>query len=161
MDTTPRWIPLFFGAMMFLMGALILGALLGMVPTDGGEFLAPPLIIAALGLCLVLAGISLWIPTGWPVFIRTFFLVTALAAMATVCNWTAFAPGVVYHVSTSGGPITIETSSPVGGRIVFGLAAILVNVFLLSMFIGWVQTFFPSRSRKPPDGSASGERSGE
>jgi hypothetical protein len=38
---TPRWIPLFIGSIMMLMAALILGAVVGLVPTGAGQFLAP------------------------------------------------------------------------------------------------------------------------
>ena len=96
MEDTPRWIPVFFGSAMLLMGAIILGALLGFVPTGDGQFLVPSTIIIALSLCLILGGLLLWIPQHWPALIRATLFIAAIAAMVTVCNWTAFAPNVVY-----------------------------------------------------------------
>lgn len=139
MDDTPRWIPVFFGGAMFLMGALILGAMFGLVPTGDGQFLAPDLVIAALGLSLTFGGFLLWIPHRWPPLIRTALFLVALACLATVCNWTAFAPNVVYDTSTSIGPVTFSGDGNVGGRIVFGLAAIVVDVIILSALVGWIR----------------------
>jgi hypothetical protein len=139
MESTPRWIPIFFGSVMVMMGGLILGAQLGFVPTGDGEWLAPPTIIVSLSLSLILGGFLLWIPQNWPVVIRTAFLLATIAAVVTVCNWTAFAPGVVYYSSTSIGPVTFEGESSIGGRIVFIVAALAVDIFVLSMLIGWFQ----------------------
>src|SRR4030042_5805722 len=101
MNDTPAWIPVLFGCVMLLMGALILGALFGIIPTDGGQFLAPSPVILALGLSLILGGFLFWIPRTVPSLVRTFLFLIALALVGVVCNWTAFAPDVVYTSSTS------------------------------------------------------------
>jgi cytochrome c oxidase assembly factor CtaG len=151
MNETPRSIPLLFGSVMFLMGSIILGALLGIVPTDGGRFTAPPTVIAALGLCLLFGAFMLWLPRQAPVLIRTVLLIMALDLLAVVCNWTAFAPDVVYYSSTSIGPVTITGEDQVGGRIVFGFAAVVVDVSILSMLIGWVHSSMLSKQSRRAD----------
>lgn len=142
MEDTPRWIPILFGSVALLMGALILGALFGIVPTDGGRFMAPPIVILALGLGMLLGGLMLWIPQKWPASIKTLLLTGVLVSMSVVCNWTAFAPGVVYQSSTSFGPVTIEGESSIGGRIAFGVAAAIVDLVVLSILIGWVRALW-------------------
>ena len=140
MNSTSRWIPLLFGSVMLLMAALILGALCGIVPTDGGRFLAPPLIIAAIGVCLLCGGLALWIPAKTPAIVRSGLFLVALASMATACNWTAFAPDVLYYSSTSIGPLQFTGEDQVGGRIVFGLAAVAVDGLILYLIIAWARS---------------------
>lgn len=149
MDGTPKWIPVLFGSVMLLMGALILGALFGIVPTDEeGRFLAPPLIIASLGLGLVLGGLLLWIPYRTPPSIRTFLFLVVFALVAVVCNWTAFAPGVVYYSSTSIGPVEFSGQAGIEGRIVFGIVAVIVNLVFLSTLIGWLKNYLSRRLKE-------------
>lgn len=126
-------------------------------PTGDGEFLAPPIIIAALSLCLILGGLVLWLPHHWPPLIRTTIFLAALASLVTVCNWTAFAPDVVYESSTSIGPVTFHSDSGIEGRIAFGVAAIAVDVFVLSALVGWarqVRKRVRIRRRRPHDSAA-------
>lgn len=142
MNSTPRWIPFLFGGVMLLMGALILGAFLGIVPTNGGQFFAPPLIILALGVGMVLGGFLLWIPQQAPAWMRASLFVLLLALVAVVCNWTAFAPDVVYSSTTSIGPVSFSGEAPLGGRIVFGIAALVVDAFILFAIISWARSGF-------------------
>jgi len=139
MDEPPRWIPVLFGGSAFLMGVLILGAFLGVVPTDGGRFFAPPAVIIALGSGLVLFAALLWIPPKTPALVKSGLVLLALALTAIVCNWTAFAPEVVYSSSTSIGPFAFLGSDQLGGRIVFGLAALIVDGVILAVLVGWVR----------------------
>jgi hypothetical protein len=140
MNTTPRWIPLFFGSVMILMAALILGALFGIVPTDGGQFFAPRLVIICLGTCLLAGGLILWIPEQSPVIFRSGLIFLALASLVIVCNWTAFAPDVIYSSSTSIGPFQFSSNDQVGGRIAFAIAAIVVNLFVLYVLVNWMRS---------------------
>jgi hypothetical protein len=144
MDSTPRWIPLFFGGVMIFMAALILGAVFGVVPTDGGQFLAPQIVIVSIGLCLLCAGLAMWVPPRAPALFRSGLMIISLVSLAAVCNWTAFAPEVVYSSSTSFGAYQFSGEDQIGGRIVFAVAAILVDVFILSAIAGWAR----SRIRK-------------
>jgi hypothetical protein len=132
----PKWIPVLFGSVMLLMGLLILGALFGIIPTEeGGQFLAPPLVIASLGLGLVLGGILIWVPYRTPPMVRSILFLVALALVAVVCNWTAFAPNVAYYSSTSIGPVSITEEGGIGGRIAFGIAALVVDIVFISVLV--------------------------
>lgn len=143
MDETPAWIPILFGSVMIGMGGMILGAYLGIVPVDeGGRFLAPPAVILSLGSGLVLGGLLLWIPRSIPIRLRSLLFLAALALAAVVCNWTAFAPGMAYTSTTSIGLFRISGESNLGGRIAFGVAALIVDAFFLSELAGWVRGLF-------------------
>jgi hypothetical protein len=142
MNSTPAWIPYLFGSVIILMAALILGAVIGIVPTEGGQFLAPPIVVISIGVCLLSGGLAMWIPQQTPALIKSVLLIISLATLALVCNWTAFAPGVVYHSSTSIGFFEFSGESQFGSRIAFGLAAILVDIFILSILSGWVRSLF-------------------
>jgi len=139
MSSTPRWIPIFFGTVMILMAMIILGALIGLIPAEG-QFLAPPFIIASIGICLFCGGIALWTPQKTPPLIKTFIFLIGVLSLATVCNWTAFAPQVTYSSSTTIGAIQSGGEDQVGGRLVFGAAAIFVDLFILSAVIGWIRS---------------------
>ena len=141
MDRAPKWIPILFGSVMILMGVLILGALIGIVPTDEtGQILAPPLVIVSLSLSLVLGGVLLFIPKQSPVAVRSFLFLLALALVTVVCNWTAFASNIVYSSSTSVGPVQISGQDGILARIAFGMAALVVDLFFIATLIAWLRT---------------------
>ncbi|HEY5159145.1 MAG TPA: hypothetical protein VII93_14380 [Anaerolineales bacterium] len=144
MNSTPRWIPILFGGVLILMAAIILGAFFGIVPTEGGQFLAPPVVVISLGLCLLFGGLAMWVPEQAPAILRSGILIIALASLAAVCNWTAFAPGVVFSSSIAIGPFQFNGVDQVGGRIAFTLAAIAVDLIILFAISGWIR----SRSRR-------------
>ncbi len=142
MNSTPRWIPILFGCVMILMALIILGAVYGYIPAEG-EFKAPKVIILSISICLFAAGLAILTPQSAPAIMRTTLGFVAFATLAAVCNWTAFAPEVTYTSSSSIGPFQFEGEDPIGGRIVFGLAAIAVDIFIIAALIGWLR----SRSR--------------
>ena len=139
MDDTPRWIPMFFGLAAIGMGVLILGALWGWVPTDGGQFLAPTPVILSLGLGLILFGVLLAIPVHLAGFIRGALFLLVMILAAVVCNWTAFAPEVLYTSTTTLGSSTTTAEDPIGGRIVFTIAALVVDGILIASLVGWIK----------------------
>jgi hypothetical protein len=155
MTPVPRWITLLIGSVMMLMAALILGAVFGLVPTGTGQFLAPPVIIVSLGLCFVSGGLLLWLPHQAPVFLRGGLFTLGLLFLAITCNWTAFAPGVAYYSSSSVGPLEFSGEDQVGGRIVFGLTAIAVNLLILDVVVGWARGRL--RKERLPHGADSSQ----
>jgi cytochrome c oxidase assembly factor CtaG len=125
---------------MLLMGGIIVGALVGIVPVGAeGKFLAPPAIIVSLGFGLVLGGLLFWVRDQSSALLRTCLFLAALALMAVVCNWTAFAPNVVYESSTSIGPVSITDKSDVGARIAFGIVALILDAAFVSTLISWLR----------------------
>ena len=137
-SSTPRWIPIFIGSVMIFMASIVLGALIGVIPAEG-EFLAPPLVIASIGICLLFGGITFLIPERTSPILKSGVFLVALFSLALVCNWTAFAPDVAYSSTTTIGPIQIRGDDQLGGRIVFGVAAVIVDIFILAMVVGWIR----------------------
>ncbi len=126
----PLWARALLGLVPLTMGVLIIGALVGLVPTDDGAFFAPPWVIGALAAGLILFAGMMWMPGGSRAWMRAFLGLAVLLLVAVVCNWTAFAPGVRYWSETSIGPVGTSGEDPIGGRIVFGLAALVVDAIL-------------------------------
>jgi len=130
-DGVSPWTRALFGLVPILMGLVILGALAGVVPTDGGTFNAPAWVILALGAGLMLFGLMLWTPSSAPKLVRSGMALLVMLLVATVCNWTAFAPGVRYTSDLTIGGWTTSGEDPVGGRIVFGLVALAIDGVLV------------------------------
>jgi hypothetical protein len=137
--STPVWIRVLFGAVPILMGVVILGAQAGVVPTDGGRFLAPPWVILSLGAGLIVFGLGLWMPAATPPRLKSAIFLCLLLLLAAVCNWTAFAPGIVYTSETTIGGWTTSAEDPIGGRIVFGAVALAVDALLAFTVIDLVR----------------------
>ncbi len=134
-DGLSPWIKFLLGLIPLSMGAIILGALVGFVPTGDGQFLAPAWVIASIGAGLVLFAVTVWIPSSSPRVVRSVLGLLLLVLVAVVCNWTAFATGVRYTGEFSLGPISQSSEDPVGGRIVFGVVAIAIDLlFAYSIF---------------------------
>lgn len=130
-DPPPPVVRALFGGAALLMGALILGAAAGLVPADPAGWLAPMAVVYALGAGLWLFAAMLWLPRGAPMRLRSALAAALLLLVAVVCNWSAFAPDVQYTVTTESGGREEARPAPVGGRIVFGAAALTVNALLL------------------------------
>jgi hypothetical protein len=129
-DNVSPWTQALFGVVPIVMGLVILGALAGTVPTDGGTFFAPPWVIVALGTGLILFGLMLWLPRSTPSLLRNGVAMLVVVLVAGVCNWTAFTPGVRYTSEVTLGGWTTSGEDPVGGRIVFGLVALVIDAVL-------------------------------
>jgi len=130
-EEQPLWARIIFSLVPLMMGLLILGAWFGIVPTDGGSFHAPPGVIFALAGGLILFAFLVWIPSEAPKGLRIALPAILLVAVAVVCNWTAFAPGIRYTSEVTIGPWSSSGEDQVGGRIVFGLAALAIDAVLL------------------------------
>ncbi len=130
------------GAFMFVMAALILGSLLGIVPTEQGAYFAPRPVIWALGFGFLLGAVLLWIPSSWSASLRGLLFLSVMIMVAVVCNWSAFAPDVRYTSTTNIGPLVTTGEDPLGGRIVFGAAALLVDGIVIYALVGWIRGRF-------------------
>lgn len=141
---TPKWVPVFLGFFTFGMGTLILGTVLGLLPTEEGAYFASKFIVAAIGFGLILSAILFWIPMTAPSLIKSALFFLVLFLVAIVCNWSAFAPNVHYWSNTSIGPISMGGEDQIGGRIVFGIVALIIDAFLVDALIAQIR----KRNRK-------------
>ncbi|HEX9795593.1 MAG TPA: hypothetical protein VGA52_01255 [Anaerolineales bacterium] len=127
------------------MGAAVLGALVGVATTDGGLLLAPPLEVAALGLGLLLAGAYVGVSQNTPVALRTTLAGLSIILMLVVCNWSGFVPDVSYKLTASVGPSAWQWNDIVGGRIVFGAAAVVLDLIVVAGLLSWTVGRFQRR----------------
>jgi hypothetical protein len=133
------------GLGLVLMGATVLGALVGAVPTDGSLLLAPPLVVAALGPGLMLAGACIWVPQKSPAALRTTLAGLSIILMLVVCNWSGFAPDVSYGLTTSLGPLRWQGGDPIGGQLVFGVLAVVFDLIVVAGLLSWTVGRFQRR----------------
>ncbi len=126
---------LLIGMACLLMAALIAGAQFGMLPAEEDAFFAPPPVITALWIGLLAGAVLFLLPQGSPAALKAGLGFLVLCLVAIVCNWSAFAPEVTYTSSTTVsafiGGFTTTREDPVGGRIVFGLVAVVVDLILI------------------------------
>lgn len=140
----------FWGAVMFGLGALIMLAAAGVLPSKGGD--APPWVVACAAATFVFAGGLLVLrsfmggnmndnelPRGVPLALRAIYYIAGLgivAALATVGTWIAFGPGErAFSVSIpflGSGP-----GNPWVGRAAFGIGAVLTWLFFLVAAVAW------------------------
>jgi len=126
----PLWARAIFSLVPLLMGLVILGAWAGIVPTEGGSFHAPAVVIIALGAGLILFSLMVWIPSATPAALRSGLFAILLLLVAVVCNWTAFSPGIRYTSEVTIGGWSKSGEDPVGGRIAFGVVALVIDAVL-------------------------------
>jgi hypothetical protein len=130
-------IPLVFGGFTLLMGALVLGAAVGIVPADPRGFNVPRWVIAAIGSGLGVFGLMIIIPAGAPAWAKSGLAIIFLGLLALVLNYTAFfAPTRIFSSSTSIGPITTYSEGDLGARLICGGIAVLLDAFILWTLIG-------------------------
>jgi hypothetical protein len=119
------------GLAALLMSCLIAGAQSGVIPAEPDAFFAPMPVITAIWVGLLLGTLLVWLPERSPPVLRAAVAFVVLCLVAVVCNWSAFAPGVTYTRTTSFGGFETTHVDPIGGRFVFGVAAIVVDLILL------------------------------
>ena len=133
------------GALVSLTGLMILFIALDIIPTDPATFHAPHWVVGAAGLAFFLAGIAVITAppagtpeaaaagsrfTSWSTFALGLGIVGSLAAVA---NWIAFGPGPRRFQGGISIPF-VAVSGPTSewvGRAIFGVGAVLTDLFLL------------------------------
>jgi hypothetical protein len=140
----------FWGVFTIALGALILLAVAGVLPSKGGD--APPWVVACAASVFVLAGVLLVLrsfmggdmsdsemPRGTPLWLRATYYALGLgvvAALASVGTWVAFGPGErAFSVSISF--LGTGPNNEWIGRAAFGLGAILTWLFFIAAAVAW------------------------
>ena len=133
-------------AVCLLAGAAVVALATGIIPSDEAKFNAPHWVVGACGGVFMLAGIMILVP---PAMLRVqyFFGAVLLSMFASVFGWIAFGPGErEFSGSMSVGVIT-STAQPSAssGRIVFGIAAVLIGLVAAYAWVRWLRTMFGAR----------------
>jgi hypothetical protein len=80
-------------------------------------------------------------PLGERLFLGTFGAV-ALIALASIFNWIAFDPGPRHFTSTlslAGSPVQRESTGETGGRVIFGVIALLLDLLVIVVAVRWMR----------------------
>lgn len=139
------------GLVFMAIGLVILLLASGIVPGAPPRLEAPPWVVACAGLAFVLCGGTIMIgyavaggagpdgdlPPGTPLSIRIAQYTLGLGfvgSLAAITSWIAFGPGPRTFTATGpflGGGATSEAT----GRVVFGIGAVLIYVFLAALVV--------------------------
>ena len=140
----------FWGLFVIALGATIMLAVAGVLPSKGGD--APAWIVACAAAVFVLAGGLLLlrsfmggdmngsdVPGGAPFVLRAVYYLAGLsiiAALATVGTWVAFGPGE-RAFSMSVPFLGSGAANPWVGRAAFGIGAVLTWLFFVVAAVAW------------------------
>ena len=126
-----------------LAGAVLVALAAGIIPADEKMFNAPRWVVGACGLLLFFAGFLVIVPPEMP-RMKNFLGGMLLTTFAAVPGWIAFGPGQrAFGGSFSFGEI-ISASHPgeTTGRIVFGIAAVVLGCFAAYAWWRWLRSLF-------------------
>ncbi|MFC1997517.1 hypothetical protein ACFLXI_07940 [Chloroflexota bacterium] len=146
---------LVFGSLFICMGASIFLISVDVIHMPEENFNAPRWVVAAVGAAFSLAGVMVTLNGlkdglgDYSIFkwiYNTIFLMFMIL-FAAPFNWVAFGPGVrSFSNSTSSNSITVgfvsviqKSGSEIGGRLAFGLGAVLMNIFIVYILIRIIQ----------------------
>jgi hypothetical protein len=131
-----RAIPAWLGAFPIFMGAVCAGIGCGWIPYDPAKVHAPGWVIVVCGISFIGAGLAIlstkWSRDGQPQAIYGFMI---LAGLTVVCNWVAFGAGERHFSSSTsinGAKIASHPVDERNGRIVFGVAALILDLMLVA-----------------------------
>jgi len=149
-----KWL---FGPVMLAAGGLGLAAACGLIPLGSSRASVPMWIIGAIGLSFAAMGLVLLLD-GIEAFmrIRCWLAFVFLVSFASVFNWVAFGPGERHFTTRTSvgsgaiGVTTVGEGGELGGRIAFGVFAVLLDLLIASPLIVWVWR----RLRTRPDRSS-------
>ena len=150
----PAAVQWLLGPVLLVAGGFGVAVACGLVRLDPASFHAPPWLAGAIGVAFAAMGLILLLDgcaalqrlRGWLAFVF-------LACFATVFNWVAFGPGERHFTTrTSAGAsvVTSAESSELGGRIAFGVFAVLLDLLIASPLIVWLWRR-ARRSVRPPE----------
>lgn len=130
------------------MGAVIVGALNLVAAAKPLSDQATPLTL--LGFCVLFTGVTIGLPNvvGFP---QRIFLALTVTSMALVFDWIAFVPGPrEFHAGSSaahpGGPVSSTL-----GRVVFGVAAVLMDLFAFYVWRLSIRLIARPQVEQPPE----------
>ena len=133
-------------------GAGIVALAAGIIPVDEAMFHAPHWVVGACSFVFMLAALMIMVQARMP-RLQNFLGAALLSVFAAVPGWIAFGPGPrVFGGSVSfGGVMDATHPGATTGRIVFGVAAILVGLFAAYAWVRWLRSVCGSCEDKRDD----------
>ena len=137
-----KWL---FGPVMLAAGGLGLAAACGLIPLGPSRTNVPMWIIGAIGVSFASLGLVLLLD-GIEAFkrIRGWLAFVFLVSFASVFNWVAFGPGERHFTTRTSvgsgavGVTTVAEGGELGGRLAFGVFAVLLDLLIASPLILWL-----------------------
>lgn len=140
---------LIFGSIFICVGAFIFLMSLDIIHVPDEDINAPRWVLTAVGLTFALAGVMVMLnglKSGFgdhPIFkwAYNFVLLLFMIFFAAPFNWVAFGPGErEFSSSTSVGAVSVtQSGSEFGGRLAFGLGAILMDILIVYLIYRVIQ----------------------
>ena len=140
---------------------MILGGLGVLALTPAADGPSPPWVLVCAGLMFVFVGAAVIVgfavaggsgpdgdlPAGTPFSVRLIQYVLGLGAvgsMTAVFTWIAFGPGERHFSTTAVLPFMVHrgASDDTSGRVVFGIGAVLIGIFLLTLGVSGARRLF-------------------
>ena len=141
----PSGVKWLFVPLLLATGGLVLAVALGLIEIDPAGLHAPLWIVGAIGLAFAAMGLVL-LADGVQALRRAQGLLgfVCLVSFAAVFNWIAFGPGERHFSTRTGvgtgafGVTTAAEGGEFGGRFVFGVVAVLLDLLIVSPLIVWL-----------------------
>ncbi|MBI5210037.1 MAG: tetratricopeptide repeat protein [Elusimicrobia bacterium] len=131
---------------------------LGWLPVDKSRAEAPSWVVGTAGCVFLFGGLTALVPPGFA-RLQHFFGTLAVTALALTFDWVAFGPGerTFSGSTTIGGLSRTSHVGQTGGRVVFGVFAILIDCMAA---LGWYRCLWPpsggpghdAGDQRPPTG---------
>jgi hypothetical protein len=137
-----KWL---FGPLLLAAGGLGLATAFGLIRLEPSRTHAPLWIVGAIGVSFAAMGLVLLLD-GIEAFkrIRGWLAFVFLVSFASVFNWVAFGPGERHFTTRTSigsgavGVTTVAEGGELGGRIAFGVFAVLLDLLIASPLILWL-----------------------
>jgi hypothetical protein len=128
----------------WMVGSMILAFAVGWIPVPGGRFEAPRWVLGAAGFLFIAGG---FVPratrSGPNSWVSRCVGAGVLWPLALIFNWIAFGAGPRHF---SGGwsigrlGFSQGSGSDTGGHIVFGIAAVVMDLIVIAVAVRWMRT---------------------
>jgi len=137
-----KWL---FGPLLLAAAALGLAVAFGLIRLEPSRTHAPLWIVGAIGVSFAAMGLVLLLD-GVEAFkrIRGWLAFVFLVSFAAVFNWVAFGPGERHFTTRTSvgsgaiGVTSVAEGGELGGRIAFGVFAVLLDLLIASPLILWL-----------------------
>ncbi len=128
--------PWWFGGLFLATGGFIMLMGLEVIPVDPSSIHAPMWVITAAGAVFFLGGVMALTQGVVSDRTQTALAVVFIALFAVICTWVGFGPGErEFSGGVSLGPVSVGSRGPSGGRIVFGLSAVVLWLVVVAIAV--------------------------
>jgi hypothetical protein len=132
-----------FALVFWTAGSAIIALAVGWIPSRPGSFEAPHWLVATAGLSFLAGGFAPfaahWGPNSWA---SRSVGAALLWPLTVIFNWIAFGPGPRHFtggLAIAGSAVSQGTVSDSAGRMVFGIAAVALDLMVVAVAVRWMR----------------------